>query len=123
VPKVLVIEDDPLQREVYTKLLFYNGFDVEFAEDGSAGMAAAHATKPDAILVDVILPGMDGLAVVSLRRNSHDTAHIPIIAMSAYDIDERRVKSAGANDFLRKPLSGDVLVRAIRRFIGWPSRM
>jgi DNA-binding response OmpR family regulator len=118
VPRILVIEDDPQQREIYTKLLHYNGFDVEFAEDGETGLVAAHAMRPDAILVDLVLPGMNGLSVVSFLREAADTAQIPIITMSAYDMDAHRVRSAGANEFLRKPVAGDVLVRAIRRYIG-----
>lgn len=121
-PKVLVIEDDPLQRDVYTKLLYYNGFDVEPAADGETGLTAAHEMHPDAILVDMVLPGLNGLAVCSFLRGAADTAQIPIIAMSAYDVNEHQVRLAGANDFLHKPVTGDMLVRTIRRYVGWDDR-
>jgi CheY-like chemotaxis protein len=119
VPRILVIEDDALQRDIYTKLLYYNGFDVEFATDGETGVAAAQALKPDAILVDIVLPGLNGIEVVSYLRSLPGTAQTPIICMSGYDVDEAQLRRAGANEFLHKPLAGDVLVRAIRRYIGW----
>lgn len=118
-PRVLIIEDNALQRDVYTKLLYYNGFDVDFAADAESGVRTAIENPPDAVLVDVILPTMDGLEAVAILKNNPKTAHVPVIAMSAYDVDMNKVKRSGADDFVTKPLTGDVLVRAIRRFIGW----
>jgi len=119
VPIVLVIEDDPLQRDIYKSLLYYNGFDVEIAPDAESGLTSAFEQHPDAILVDVVLPRMNGLDATALFKNSPTTAHVPVICMSAYDIDMHKVKRAGADDFLKKPIAGDALVRSIRRFIGW----
>lgn len=118
-PRVLIIEDNPLQRDVYTKLLYYNGFDVDFAADAESGLRIAVENPLDAILVDVILPAMNGLEAISILKSNPATAHVPVIAFSAYDVDMHNVKRSGADDFVAKPLTGDVLVRAIRRFIGW----
>ncbi|HEY0671929.1 MAG TPA: response regulator [Longimicrobiales bacterium] len=118
-PRVLVIEDDPEQCEIYSRLLYYNGFDVECAASAEAGVLMAEASLPDVIMLDVILPGMDGLRATSLLKNSPRTARIPIIIFSAHDISPDAVRRARGDDFLRKPLRGDVMVRAIRKLIGW----
>jgi twitching motility two-component system response regulator PilH len=118
-PRVLLIEDNPLHRDIYERLLYYNGFEVTVAEDGPSGISEALAAKPDAIVIDVMLPGVNGI-VVSQRLHEHpDTAHIPIICMSGYDVSRSMVQHVGAREFLPKPVSGDTLVRTIRRFIGW----
>jgi twitching motility two-component system response regulator PilH len=119
VARILLVEDDPDQREVYEALLYYNGFDVLVAADGESGLRSAIEEKPDAILIDIMLPGLNGLAAASLIHSNPDTAQIPIICMSAYDVMYEQVVRSGANEFLPKPVSGDALVRAIRRYIGW----
>ena len=115
--RVLLIEDSEVQRDLYRDLLYYNGFDVVVAEDAKAGIAFALDEKPDAILIDVMLPGMNGLiATQNLTRNPL-TSHIPIICMSAYDVSEQMVRHSGARELLPKPVSGDVLVRVLRRYL------
>ena len=66
-PRVLIVEDDPDQREVYTRLLFYNGFEVLQADTASRGVALARSAHPDAIIMDVVLPDMDGIAATTVR--------------------------------------------------------
>ncbi len=117
--RILVIEDDPYQRDIYSKLLYYNGFDVECAEDAEDGVRVADAHPPDAILMDVVLPQMNGLEAARVFKSRPSTADIPVICMSAYNISPFKARNSGADDFLQKPVSGDVLVRSIRHFIGW----
>ena len=118
-PRVLLIEDDPIHRDIYERLLYYNGFDVTVAADGLSGISEALASPPDVIVMDVMLPGVSGI-VASQRIHDHpDTAHIPIICMSAHDVSRSMVQHVGAREFLPKPVRGDTLVRTIRRFIGW----
>ena len=118
--KILVIEDDPSQRDVYTKLLYYNGFDVDFADDAETGLRLAQTIRPDVVLIDVVLPGsVNGLVATSMLKRDPDLTGVRVICMSAYDIDDAAVRNAGADDYLRKPIPGDVLVRAIRHFTGW----
>lgn len=116
--RVLVIEDDSQQRDVYATLLYYNGFEVEQADTAEAGIATALEHHPDIILLDIQLPGMNGLQAANVFKNTPATADIPVICMSAYDIPSRHVARAGADSFLKKPIGGDVLVRAIRKLIG-----
>ena len=117
--KVLLVEDDEAQREFYETLLYYNGFDVITAEDGPSGVDCALREAPDAIILDIMLPGMSGLLVAQSLHTNPATSHIPIICTSAYDVTDDMIRPTGATDFLRKPVPGDVLVRTIRRHIGW----
>jgi CheY-like chemotaxis protein len=121
VARILVIEDDAAQRDVFTQLLYYNGFDVEHAPDAENGIKLALSTRPDVIIMDVMLAssGMDGLAATSMFKSSPTIGKIPIICMSAYDVDTRMVRRAGADEFLRKPFAAETLVKAVRRYTGW----
>jgi CheY-like chemotaxis protein len=117
--KVLLIDDDPDDREIYSTLLYYNGFDVVVADDGQTGIELARAEKPDVIIVDVMMPGMNGLVTANSIHTNPETADIPIYCMSAYDVSPNRVREAGAVELLPKPVGGDTLVRVIRRQVGW----
>jgi CheY-like chemotaxis protein len=117
--KVLLVEDNEDDVEVYRALLYYNGFDVIVAKDGPSGIDMAFSHKPAAILIDVMMPGMNGLVAAQRIHENPETAHIPIICMSAYDVSVNMVKHAGAVGLLPKPVSGDILVRTIRKYIGW----
>jgi CheY-like chemotaxis protein len=119
VAKVLLIEDDAAQRELYRSLLYYNGFDVLTAADGLTGLDMATREQPDAVVLDVMMPGMNGLVTAQRLHTQPSTAHIPVICMSAYDVSAQLAKQSGAAELLLKPVAGDVLVRAIRRYIGW----
>lgn len=117
--RVLLIEDNPEQSEIYSKLLYYNGFETDCATTAEEGLLIVEARPPDVILVDVGLPGIDGLLATTLFKHTPSTESIPVICFSAYDVPPGAIRRAGADDFLRKPLTGDVMVRAIRRLIGW----
>ena len=120
VARVLVIEDDAAQRDVFTQLLYYNGFEVEHASDADNGIKLALTTRPDVIVMDLILPGpISGLAATSMFKSSPTIGKTPIICMSAYDIDPGQVERAGGDAFLQKPFAGEVLIRAVRKFTGW----
>lgn len=117
--RILLIEDNDQQRELYATLLYYNGFDVEQAATAESGMAAAHRQHPDLIMIDYMLPGMDGLYAAKLLKDSPATADVPIICFSAYDVPMSAIRRAGVDGYMRKPLFGDTLVRGIRNLIGW----
>src|SRR5687768_6012998 len=108
---VLLIDDDPNDREIYEALLYYNGFDVLIAADGVSGIESALHRKPDVILIDVMMPGINGLTAANSIHTNPVTSHIPIICMSAYGVSLQRVREAGALDFVPKPATGDTLVR------------
>jgi CheY-like chemotaxis protein len=119
VAKVLLVEDNPDDLEVYRTLLYHSGFEVVTAEDGDSAIEMAIAEQPDVIVIDVMLPRLNGLVATQRIQMNEQTAHIPIICMSAYELSPTMVKYSGACELLQKPVSGETLVRTIRKYIGW----
>jgi DNA-binding response OmpR family regulator len=113
VPHVLFVEDDDVIREATTLALERDGFQVTAAPDGITGLEAFRARRPDLALLDVMLPGLDG---VSLCRQIRDESTVPIIMVSARAeaIDVVLGLEAGADDYVTKPFDGAVLVARIR---------
>jgi signal transduction histidine kinase/DNA-binding response OmpR family regulator len=112
---VLVIEDDPGAVRLLRTYLEGEGYAVEVAPDGEAGIAAAHARPPDAIVLDVLLPGVDGWEV--LRRLKSDAALRDIPVMVVTVIDERNVAmSLGAADYFLKPVRRDALLARLATY-------
>jgi CheY-like chemotaxis protein len=105
-PKILLIEDNEMNRDMLSRRLATRGFDVVVAIDGSSGAAAATGEQPDLILMDVSLPDMDGFEVTRQLRAQPATAAIPIIALTAHSMDADRLHAmeAGCQDFDTKPV-------------------
>ncbi|MCX2970720.1 two-component system response regulator CseB [Streptomyces sp. TRM70308] len=110
---VLFVEDDDVIREALQLTLERDGFAVTAAPDGLAGLAAFRADRPDVALLDVMVPGLDG---VSLCRRIRDESTVPVIMLSARadPIDVVLGLEAGADDYVTKPFDGAVLVARIR---------
>ena len=115
---ILLIEDDVVQRDLYRDLLYYNGFDVLTADDARAGIQLATNERPDLIVLDVMLPGLNGLMAAQQLQQTPATSSIPLICMSAYDVDPQMVAHSGAREFLAKPVDPSALVKAIWRHLG-----
>lgn len=113
---ILVIEDDPGMRENLREILRLEGFTVHEAADGPAGIAAAHAHRPDLILCDVAMPGADGHQVLAALKQQPATATIPFVFLTARSdhADIRRGMNLGADDYLGKPVEIDDLLAAVR---------
>ncbi len=116
---VLVIDDQENIIEFIKLGLKYEGFLVESAADGPLGLAAAQRLNPDLIILDVMLPGMDGLEVCSNLRNNPTTRDIPIMMLTAKDDVRDRIAGldTGADDYLTKPFSFEELVARIRAIL------
>ena len=112
--RILVIEDDADQREIFSALLYYNGYDVVEAGSMADAYEFLASDKPDAILLDVVLPDANGLEAAAALRSAEATAAIPVVCMTAYDVHLNRATSAGCVALLRKPLNGADLVRALQ---------
>ncbi|MET9221378.1 two-component system response regulator CseB [Streptomyces sp. NPDC088197] len=110
---VLFVEDDDVIREATTLALERDGFEVTAAPDGLEGLTAFRARRPDLALLDVMVPGLDG---VSLCRRIRDESTVPVIMVSARAdaIDIVLGLEAGADDYVTKPFDGAVLVARIR---------
>jgi len=108
--RVLVVDDDALVRRMLTRSLAAEGFEVEHVADGGAALAAAEASAPDLVVLDVTMPGLDGLAVC--RRLRANGLRGSIIMLTARDAVADRVAGleAGADDYLVKPFAVEELV-------------
>ena len=104
--KVLVVEDNPANMKLTSLLLHTAGHDVLSALDAETALRLAHEQSPDLILMDIQLPGMDGLAATAILKHDPTTASIPIIALSALAMkaDEERSQTAGCDAYIVKPL-------------------
>jgi DNA-binding response OmpR family regulator len=117
--KVLVVDDEPDAVELVAFNLTKAGIEVETAEDGLEALAKARETLPDLIVLDLMLPGMDGLEVCRILRKGPDTAAIPIIMVTAKGAEVDRVLGLelGADDYVTKPFSPRELVLRIKKLI------
>jgi DNA-binding response OmpR family regulator len=114
---VLVIDDEPAIRLLCRVNLEAEGFAVDEAGDGDSGIAAARRNVPDAILLDVMLPGDDGFVVAERLQADPQLRHVPILFLTARaDLDEgERLRRSGAAGFLTKPFNPLDLAAAVRR--------
>jgi two-component system response regulator MprA len=112
--RVLVVDDDPSLRRMLERTLAAEGFDVATAADGGAALVAAERTAPDLIVLDVAMPGLDGLAVC--RRLRAKGLLTPILMLTARDAVPDRVNGleAGADDYLVKPFAVEELIARLR---------
>ena len=114
---VLVVDDDQAARDVTRRVLARAGYRVETAADGAAGLRLARAVRPDAVLLDVLMPTMDGWAVLSALKADPELADVPVI-MVTMTSDRELAFAAGAAEFLNKPVDRTRLASVLRRFAG-----
>jgi two-component system cell cycle response regulator DivK len=105
-PKILLVEDNEMNRDMLSRRLIRNGFEVAIAVDGGQGVAMATSEKPDLILMDMSLPVLDGWEATRRVKADPATQSIPVIALTAHAMAEDREKclAAGCDDFDTKPL-------------------
>lgn len=117
--RVLIIEDHPANMKLATFLLKNAGHVVLTAVDAETGLTLARAEQPDLILMDIQLPGMDGLTATSILKKDPGTAAIPIIALTAMAMKDDREKTleAGCDAYITKPLRYKDLYDAIVRLL------
>ena len=104
--RVLIVEDDPHSRKALTTLLKRHGFDCRTAEDGYLALEAVDSFVPDIILMDIMMPGLDGLETTRRLKNDASTKAIPILALTANVTPSGRsaARNAGCDDFMGKPV-------------------
>ena len=112
---VLVVEDNPANLKLASVLLSHAGYTVLSALDAESGLTLARSARPDLVLMDVQLPGMDGLAATALLKSDPATAGIPIIALTAHAMagDREKTVAAGCNDYHPKPVDFSKLLQQI----------
>jgi hypothetical protein len=112
---VLVIEDDPGARDLLTRLLTKEGYRVETAAGGEAGLRLARELHPDIITLDVMMPGMDGWAVLSELKADPELADIPVVMLTIVD-NKNLGYALGAADYLTKPIQRDRLLAVLAKY-------
>ena len=105
--KVLIIEDNPANMTLAKFLLQSAGHSVLAATDAETGLTLARAEQPDLVLMDIQLPGMDGLQATAVLKSDDATRDIPVIALTALAMkgDEARIRAAGCDGYIAKPLA------------------
>jgi PAS domain S-box-containing protein len=116
---VLVIDDDPYAREFLSRVLTREGFSVATESDGPRGLSAARRIQPIAILLDVMLPGLDGWRVLRELRADPRTKNIPVIVQTVLD-DRNFAYALGASAYLRKPIGREDLAATVAEFVPAP---
>jgi two-component system, cell cycle response regulator DivK len=113
--RILIIEDNLANMKLASLLLHNAGHTVLCAADAETGLTLARTDQPDLILMDIQLPGMDGLAATALLKQDHATAAIPIIALTAMAMkeDKEKTKAAGCDAYIAKPLRYQELYEVI----------
>jgi twitching motility two-component system response regulator PilH len=113
--QVLIVDDSPTEAHVLKGMLEKNGFETEIAESGAAGVERAKAFKPDLVLMDVVMPGLNGFQATRQLTKDPETSDIPVIIVTTKDQETDRVWGLrqGAKDFLTKPVSEQRLMEKV----------
>ncbi|MBK8984522.1 MAG: response regulator [Chloroflexi bacterium] len=116
---VLIVDDEPMARTLLRLMLVRAGFNVAEAEDGYDALNKVKQSQPDIVLLDVMMPGMDGFAVCEKLRRGKETSTLPIIMLSAKtDLDSiNKGLRVGATKYLTKPISPEDLTHHVREVL------
>jgi CheY-like chemotaxis protein len=119
-PKILLVEDDEVNRDMLSRRLERRGYQVLLAVDGEQAMAIAGAQAPDLILMDLSLPVIDGWEATRRLKAAAETRAIPIIALTAHAMvsDRENSMAAGCDDYDTKPVELSRLIDKINKFLG-----
>lgn len=119
--KILLVEDDEMLHGMYTQKFKIHGYDVVSAYDGAEGVKLAASEAPDLILLDVIMPKMDGFVALKKIRNADESKDIPVILLTnlGQEEDVRKGKELGANDyFIKANHTPQEVVDKVKNFLG-----
>ncbi len=119
VPKVLLVEDNPMNLELATDLLEVCGIEVISANTGEAAIKLAQEQKPDLILMDLSLPGMDGLQATASLKANPQTRLIPVVAVTAHAMkgDEQKALDAGCEGYITKPIDTRMFPMLVAQYL------
>ena len=117
--RILIADDEPHIRRILQFLLEQEGFEVHMAEDGEEAWKAVASFQPDLVLLDVMMPRMDGFAVLEIVRAGFETARLPVILLTAKGEEQDKVKglAGGANDYIVKPFNHDELLLRVTNLL------
>ena len=117
--KILVVDDSPTEMSRFREILQRNGHQVLEATNGADGVAAARAEIPDLVLMDVVMPGMNGFQATRQITRGAETNKIPVVIVSTKDQETDRVwgRRQGASDYLTKPIDEAALMKVITQLL------
>ena len=117
--KILIVDDSPTEMFRFKEILAKHGFEVIEATNGADGITLAQAELPDLVLMDVVMPGVNGFQATRQIARGAATKHIPIVIVSTKDQDTDRVwgKRQGACDYLTKPIDETQLINVIKQYL------
>jgi two-component system cell cycle response regulator DivK len=116
---ILIVEDEPKNLKLFRDLLNASGYKTIEATDGKQGVELAKAKKPDLILMDVMMPKMDGLEATRILKADATTSNIPILALTSYAMkgDKERILQAGCDGYLAKPINIKEFLQEVTKYL------
>lgn len=114
-PRILIVDDSPTETYAFQGMLEKHGFEVLTADNGADGVALARQELPDVVLMDIVMPGLNGFQATRQLTKVADTAHIPVVIVTTKDQETDRVwgRRQGASGYLVKPVAEDELLKTI----------
>lgn len=118
--KILIVDDSPTEIHVLSTILESNGYQIVTAESGEAGVEVAKQELPDLILMDVVMPGLNGFQATRQLKKESTTAHIPVVIVTTKDQETDKIwgMRQGAKDYLTKPVDEGNLINTIQAILG-----
>ena len=118
--KILIVDDSPTEIHVLSTILESNGYEVVTAESGESGVTVAKAELPDLVLMDVVMPGLNGFQATRQLKKDPATSHIPVVIVTTKDQETDKIwgMRQGAKDYLTKPVDEGNLINTIQAILG-----
>lgn len=118
--KILIVEDNENNRSLFRDVLTFHGYEISVASDGQEGLELARALSPDLVLMDIQMPGMDGLTAGSILKGDPATSGLKIIALTSFAMrgDREKIMAAGFDGYLSKPISTRELPDLVKNWLG-----
>ncbi len=116
---ILVIDDNDIQLEYMTDLLSQKGFTVKTTTDSMAAVDTMLKTNPKVVILDIMMPRLDGYSILKKMRDHKNLANVPVIIYTgkSFPIDEKKARNLGANSYIVKPVKGSVIVEEVKKYI------
>jgi twitching motility two-component system response regulator PilH len=118
IKKILIVDDSPTERHILSRILVRKGYQVVFAENGARAIAVAKETGPDLVLMDIVMPDVNGFQAIRMFLRDQTLRTIPVIICSTkgQEIDKIWGMRQGAKDYIVKPILAEELLQKIARF-------
>lgn len=123
--RILVVDDNPTNLKLVSDVLEFDGYHILTATDAEAAQEVIKASLPDLILMDIALPGMDGLTLTRLLKADEGTRHIVIVALTAFAMrgDDKKAREAGCDGYITKPIDTRTLSTTIAEYLSQGGRL